>query len=104
MEIKQMQEMARDMVGDGKEPNVFFISQEGVICTVTTHAMIAYDHWKALPRHKESAFEDRLYGVICTTESQEGTNRLIVHDEFNRSMSSNRRKNVKAKINHSDAG
>lgn len=63
-----MQEMPVNMVGDGKNPNVFFVSDQGVIVTITRNFGIAYKEWRRLSQRLplvESCLEDRQYGVIC---------------------------------------
>ena len=69
--IKQLQELARDMIGDEKTPNLFFVSEQGVIITVTRDFEIAYTQWKHLEAsffRVECALEDRRYGTICSVE------------------------------------
>ena len=69
--IKQLQELATDMVGDGKTPNLFFVSEQGVIITVTRDFEIAYEQWLSLASgysRVECALEDRRYGTICSVE------------------------------------
>ena len=69
--IKQLQKLATDMVGNGKTPNLFFVSEQGVIITVTRDFEIAYEQWLSLASgysRVECALEDRRYGTICSVE------------------------------------
>lgn len=61
--------MARDMVGDGRKPNRYFVTDGGRVVLVTTDRVAAYRHWVVLARRRplaESALEDRLFGVIAS--------------------------------------
>jgi len=52
--IEALEQLARDTVGDGKSPNLFFVSIEGVIITVTRSFNVAYAEWKDLPRNSSA--------------------------------------------------
>lgn len=69
--ITQLQDMARDMVGDSGTPNLFFVTEEGVVTTVTRNLDLARQAWRLLPRNRESAIEDRQTGVLCSVEQGE---------------------------------
>ena len=76
MKVKQLNELATAMVGDGGKTNVFFVSLESNVELVTTHFDTAYDFWKSLAakydyRQIESTLEDRKWGVICSREKDE---------------------------------
>lgn len=83
--VPALELLATNVVGDGGVPNLFFVSIEGVIITVTRTFSVAYDHWKSLPRDKETALEDRKWGVICSTGArEEGSSQLITIDDSSR--------------------
>lgn len=78
MKVKELEQLARDMVGDGKRPNLFFVSTlaDGIVL-ISRSFETAYEFWRGLPRDTETALEDRQYGVICDTSPEEdGGNRL----------------------------
>lgn len=85
--IEALEAIARDMVGDGQTPDVFFVSDEGRIVAIETDAQRAYDRWRELaarsPR-KESALENRTYGVLASVEPKDDSPnaRLVVLDDF----------------------
>jgi hypothetical protein len=80
--VEEVEAIARKVVGDGKSPNLFFVSQEGVILTVTRDFELAYQQWRALPRNVETALEDRKNGVIADTGPvEEGSKRLVTTDD-----------------------
>lgn len=75
--IEALQALARDMVGDGKTPDLFFVTDRGAVVTVTTDFELASSHWEALSRQRpmmECVLEGRRYGVIASVDS--GFNRL----------------------------
>lgn len=83
MRIKAIEELPRDMVGDGKRPNVFFVStvKDGVILMARSFTT-AYQVWKGLPRDIETMLEDRLTGVICDTSPiEDGSKQLRTYDD-----------------------
>ena len=88
--IKELEHLARDMVGDGKTPNLYFVSNQGVIVTVTRDFEKAFNEWHSMsiqfPKF-ECALEDRLWGTICSVEPRaDGTSReteLVIWDDSN---------------------
>jgi len=68
--IPELQALASIFVGDGKSPNLFFVSVEGVTVTVTRNFGTAYREWQrhAKPINQECDLEDRQYGVIASVE------------------------------------
>ena len=82
--IKELQELATKMVGDGKNPNLFFVTDRGVTIMVTRSFQTAYSQWQSLA-HRESALEDRKWGVIASVEPRDdGTanhKQLIIIDD-----------------------
>jgi len=85
--IKALENLATDIVGDGKSPNVFFVSTQGVIFMVTTDFEMAYAAWQEVsdPPHVETALEDRQTGVIASVgPDEENGDRLTVQDDSGR--------------------
>jgi hypothetical protein len=86
-----MDEMAREMVSDGKRPNVFFVSKQvskdkSEVQLMTRDFNLAYEYWKGLARQPgESCLEDRQTGVICSKEpvSDSPGARLTISDNSN---------------------
>jgi hypothetical protein len=67
MKIKELNQLAIQMVGDNKTPNVFFVTVKGNTELVTPQFEIAYDYWQANAWSRiESMVEDRKTGVICS--------------------------------------
>jgi len=85
MKIKQLNQLATEMVGDGGKHNVFFVSLEGNVQLVTTDFWVAYEFWKSLtPRlsGKETMLEDRKWGVICDRSPiEDGSTKLQTWDD-----------------------
>lgn len=84
--IKPMQDMPVTMVGDGGSPDVFFVTDQGVTVTITTHFGTAYNHWRRMARStpkRECALEDRRWGCICAVEPVDETPgaRLVTLDD-----------------------
>lgn len=69
MKVKAMERYATERVGDGKTPNLYFVSQEGMgVVLISRFFDAAYTFWKTLPKLKTTSLEDRKFGVICSTE------------------------------------
>lgn len=69
--IDALEQLARTTIGDGKRPNLYFVTDRGNVVTVTTEHAIAYQHWRQLAARTplvESAMEDRLTGVLASVE------------------------------------
>ena len=65
--IKELDKLATEMVGDGKKPNVFFVTQKGKVTTITRHFEVAHREWRNFATQRtESALEDRLTGTIAS--------------------------------------
>lgn len=79
--MKLLEEMARDMVGDGQRPNLYFVTLHGRVIAISTRQETARAIWAELPRDEESAVEDRLNGVICSTEPREDGRGWIRYDD-----------------------
>ena len=82
---KPLNALATELVGDGRKPNLYFVSDnKGDCIMVTQDAQAAYDKWRELAAMRplsECNLEDRLTGTICTVEPDEDTNRLHVWDD-----------------------
>lgn len=66
--IEALEQSARNIVGDGKAPNVYFVTDQGVVTTITRDREIALSAWRTLASRwplVECAVEDRLNGVIA---------------------------------------
>lgn len=80
--IKEFEEMATSMVGDGKSPNLFFVGLKGKIITVTRDFETAYRQWQGLGRSQETSLEDRKTGTIATVQPiEDGSEILEVIDD-----------------------
>lgn len=70
--------LARDLVGDGRAPNLFFVSLEGRgVITVTEDAHAAHQEWCKLAfgvghsRRLLPQLEDRLNGTVASVKQDE---------------------------------
>lgn len=89
--VARLETMARELIGDGRKPNLYFVTDEGAVVTVTRDLKVAYIHWcrlawpagyGVLPL-KESALEDRRVGVLCSVEPEhDGSKHLCIHDDI----------------------
>lgn len=82
-----LQSLASDMVGDGKSPNLYFVTDGGVTVTVTRNRELALREWRELAKRfprVECALEDRKTGVLCSVapESDAPGARLIVESSI----------------------
>jgi hypothetical protein len=89
MKIEAMENLAKEMVGDGKTPNLYFVSvfekenPRGLIL-ISRDFEAAYHVWVNLSTRIESTLEDRLTGVVCSTEFDAEKNRWINIDDSQR--------------------
>jgi hypothetical protein len=83
MKIKQLNELASTMVGDGDSPDVFFVTDKnGDVAMITVDFERAYSFWNDLPKTEQSTLENRKWGVICSTEPRnENDSRLVTMDD-----------------------
>lgn len=84
--IEQLEELARTMVGDGKAPNLYFVTVDGVVVTVTRDLSVAKSEWRRNvhnDRFTPCDIEDRRQGVVCSHEKDEETSRWITTDDSN---------------------
>lgn len=80
-----LNELARRFVGDGKQLNVYFVTDGPDVVMVTYNGPAALRYWRELAARrpmKESALEDRLVGTLgCVQpETDDGGATLVVHD------------------------
>lgn len=85
-QIAELETMARTMVGDSKSPNLYFVTDQGVVTLVTRDIKIGHKAWSDLARRSpriECALEDRKTGVLASVspESDEPEARLLVCDD-----------------------
>ncbi len=87
-QVPELEQLACEMVGDGKKPNVFFVSLRGQMQMITRDGDAAYELVMSYCwRHpnKEFALEDRLHGCLVTNEPEEdGSKKLILIDDYER--------------------
>lgn len=86
--IDTLEELARRFVGDGKTPDVFFVTDRGIVATVSTDFPTAYFAWESVKNSyppRECALENRTWGVVCSVEpAEDGSSTLVVTDEGHR--------------------
>lgn len=75
--IKALETLASEMVGDGKSPNLFFVTVLGNVTMITRDFQSAVHYWQKLPPLTQSAIEDRRTGVICSVEPDEITGKIV---------------------------
>ena len=69
--IERLEKMASDLIGDGKSPNLFFVTQGGNVILVTQRKDFAVSAWEAIATlREESAVEDRKTGVLYSVEPE----------------------------------
>lgn len=70
--IEALEAVARKLVGDGKSPNVFFVSLDGNIIMIALDFHLAYQKWKEISsqRTTETSLEDRQTGVLASIEPE----------------------------------
>lgn len=84
--IPSLQILDSQMIGDGQMPNLFFVSEQGVIVTVTCDFSTAYSAWNKLATQTpriECALEDRVNGTIADVgpSEDEPTGKLFRRDD-----------------------
>lgn len=88
--VLDLEKMASNLVGDGKAPNIFFVSIGGNIVMITLDFDAAYEFWKqnSNQRQHETALEDRKTGVLATVEpeSDEPGAKLVRFDDTNQRL------------------
>mgnify|MGYP001568094441 CR=1 FL=1 len=80
----ELNKMATQYVGDGKHPNLYFVSNRADVVTVSTDFEIAYRAWEKLAYRSprlECQLEDRLNGILASVEFHPETGRLEIFDD-----------------------
>ncbi len=85
MRVKRLNELASEMVGDGKKQNTFFVTMKGNVVMIALDFSQAHNYWRSIANTRvESALEDRQTGVIASAgmePSYTGPIRWIVCDD-----------------------
>ncbi len=78
--VEALEALARDMVGDGKSPNLFFVTVEGKVILISQDFEPAYKTWRyySFPIRTETGIEDRQYGVMAAVEPDEDESGRLV--------------------------
>jgi hypothetical protein len=84
--IERLEQVARDMVGDGGKPNLFFVTDQGIVVAITRDFDSAFLQWKDLADRRpraECAIEDRKTGVLAAVEPEndEPGAKLIMYND-----------------------
>lgn len=81
--------MARKMVGDGKTPNLFFVTRDRVVITITRNFTTAYSQWKDIANYggHTACLEDRKNGVLCSYDWDRTEGRFVRVDDSARLFS-----------------
>ena len=83
--IKQLEDLASELIGDGKDPNIYFVGLRGNQIMITTDFDDAYAKWQSISnqRKDQTTLEDRKNGVLASIEpeSDEPGARLIRIDD-----------------------
>lgn len=80
--IDALEKFTSATVGDGKSPNLFFVSEQGTNVMIARSFQPAYDYWRSLPSNAASALEDRQYGCIASVDTdEENPGRLVRRDD-----------------------
>ncbi len=68
--LQALESLASETIGDGKTPNIFFVTVEGRVVVVTQDLMIAKQAWGLFAESMdiETSIEDRLVGVLASIE------------------------------------
>ncbi len=73
--LQALESLASKLIGDGKSPNVFFVTVEGRVVSITQDLEVAKRAWEgfAASMNIETSVEDRLVGVLASiTPDPEG--------------------------------
>jgi len=86
--IEPLEALARDYVGDGKSPNLFFVTDQGTVVLISRDGETAYEAWRVLANRAprlECALEDRKTGVLASVEpTEDGGVHLSRYDDYHR--------------------
>jgi len=80
--VKQLEQLASELIGDGHTPDIFFVTKKGKVRMITLDFQDAYHKWKEIAsKQVECALENRTWGVICSFEQDEETDKLVKVDD-----------------------
>lgn len=71
---ERLNQLAAELISDGKSPNLYFVSEAGTVVTITTDRRIAYLHWRRLADEdpdRVCTLEDREHGMLASIEPNE---------------------------------
>ncbi len=81
-----LERLASEIIGDGKKPDLFFVTIAGKVVVVTQNLEIARRAWEefAAPMDIETSIEDRLVGTLAsiTPDPEEADGDLIRIENF----------------------
>ena len=85
MKLEALETLARERVGDGQSPDLFFVTDQGTVVTVTRDYQIASTAWTRLAMagrwQTECALENRTFGVLASVEpAEDDSDRMVVCD------------------------
>ena len=79
-----LQTLKAQLVGDGQSPDLFFVTREGSVVTITRDFQTALHDWQrlanSLPRIA-CALEDRLFGCIASVAGPSQDGERLMTDE-----------------------
>lgn len=84
MKVKKLNDLATEMVGDGKKKNVFFVTVKGDVVLIAVDFAQAYGYWRSLANTRvQCMLEDRQTGVLADAGylNEEQPHRWEVHDD-----------------------
>src|SRR6185295_1454724 len=83
--IQELEALATNMVGDGRSPELYFVTDEGAVVMVSRWFRPAYDIWRYLSRQqprRASALESRKIGLLASVgEDEEKPGKLVIRDD-----------------------
>lgn len=73
------------MIGDGENPNVYFVTVGGNVSFISTDFFTAYGCWKvnSCMKNKETTLEDRKWGQICAVGKEDTSEKFVTIDDSN---------------------
>ncbi len=83
--FQALERFASATIGDGKSPNLFFVTVEGKVVVITQNLEIAKRSWEGFagPMDTVTSIEDRKVGVLASVEPEEDDSpRLIRYTNF----------------------
>lgn len=72
-----LNDIAADMIGDGKEPNLFFIAIKGETVMITNDVNAAYNYWEEESNDAAVPLYDRTSGLLVETILEPSTGRYV---------------------------